>query len=51
LDADENPETARAYQIQSLPTLLIFRSGELVSATVGARPKSRLRALLDEHAA
>jgi thioredoxin 1 len=46
LDADANPETCRAYQVRSLPTLLIFRGGELVSATVGARPKSALRTLL-----
>jgi thioredoxin 1 len=49
LDADANPATCRAYQVRSLPTLLIFKGGELVSATVGARPKSALRALLTEH--
>ncbi|GIF78372.1 thioredoxin family protein [Asanoa siamensis] len=49
LDADENPATCRVYQVRSLPTLLIFRGGELVSATVGARPKSALRTLLTEH--
>jgi thioredoxin 1 len=49
LDADGNPATCRAYQVRSLPTLLIFRAGELVSATVGARPKSALRKLLTEH--
>lgn len=49
LDADENPQTCRDYQVRSLPTLLIFQSGELVSATVGARPKSALRTLLTGH--
>jgi thioredoxin 1 len=49
LDADENPATCRAYQVRSLPTLLVFRGGELVSATVGARPKSALRTLLTDH--
>jgi len=49
LDADANPATTRAYQVRSLPTLLIFRGGELVSATVGARPKSALRDLLAQH--
>ncbi|MEV0720711.1 thioredoxin [Asanoa sp. NPDC050611] len=49
LDADENPATCRAYQVRSLPTLLVFRGGELVSATVGARPKSALRSLLTAH--
>ena len=49
LDADENPRTVRAYQVMSLPTLLVFRAGELLSATVGSRPKSALRALLTAH--
>ncbi|GIF62668.1 thioredoxin [Asanoa ishikariensis] len=49
LDADANSETCRAYEVRSLPTLLVFRAGELVSATVGARPKSALRDLLTRH--
>jgi thioredoxin 1 len=43
LDADENPETSRAYGIMSLPTLLIFRAGVVTQRLVGARPKSVLR--------
>ncbi|XVV12978.1 thioredoxin family protein [Actinoplanes sp. CA-131856] len=46
LNADENPETARAHRIMSLPTLLIYENGTLTSSTVGARPKSVLRQLL-----
>ncbi|MEV4344924.1 thioredoxin domain-containing protein [Actinoplanes sp. NPDC049596] len=46
LNADENPETARAHRIMSLPTLLIYSAGVLTSSTVGARPKSVLRQLL-----
>ncbi|SNY67861.1 thioredoxin family protein [Paractinoplanes atraurantiacus] len=46
LNADENPETARAHRIMSLPTLLVYDNGTLISATVGARPKSVLRLLL-----
>ena len=48
LDADNNPDTVRTYNIMSMPTLTMFRSGEVVSQTVGAQPKSRLRAQLDE---
>ena len=47
IDADTNPATVRAYRVQSMPTLCVFRDGELVSQVVGARPKSGLRALLD----
>jgi thioredoxin 1 len=51
LDVDENPETVRRYGVMAMPTLLVFRGGELVASTVGARPKSQLRRLFDEHAA
>jgi thioredoxin 1 len=48
LDADNNPNTVRTYNIMSMPTLTMFRGGEVVSQIVGAQPKSRLRAQLDE---
>ena len=47
IDSDANPETVRAYGVMSMPTLSLFRNGELVSQVVGARPKSQLRAQLD----
>ncbi|MEV4141021.1 thioredoxin [Dactylosporangium sp. NPDC049742] len=47
IDSDANPETVRAYGVLSMPTLSLFRGGELVSQVVGARPKSQLRAQLD----
>ncbi|MCM4079288.1 thioredoxin family protein [Paractinoplanes hotanensis] len=46
LNADENPETARAHGIMSLPTLLIFQNGVVTQRLAGARPKSVLRPLL-----
>jgi thioredoxin 1 len=42
LNIDENPETARAYQVMSVPTLTIFKGGEAVSSVTGAKPKSAL---------
>jgi thioredoxin 1 len=48
LDADNNPETVRAYNVMSMPTLTMFRGGEVVSQVVGALPKSRLRAQIDD---
>lgn len=48
LNTDENPLTARNYQVMSLPTLLLFRDGEPIRSVVGARPKARLLAELDE---
>ncbi|MFE5566063.1 thioredoxin [Amycolatopsis japonica] len=47
LNSDENPLTARNYQVMSLPTLILFRGGSPVWTTVGARPKARLLADLD----
>jgi thioredoxin 1 len=39
LDVDENPQTALAYKVQSIPTLLVFKDGKLVERIVGAVPK------------
>ena len=39
INVDENPELASQYQIFSIPTFLIFKSGEVVSSLVGARSK------------
>jgi len=39
LNTDENPATARQFQIDSIPTLLIFKGGQLVDRLVGLQPK------------
>ena len=39
LNIDENPETARAYGIMSIPTLNVYSGGEVVKRIEGARPK------------
>jgi len=50
LNVDDNPRTASQFQIQSIPTMLIFKNGELVDRLIGAQPKpaivSRLSAQL-----
>jgi len=48
LDSDANPETIRAYNVLSLPTLAVFRKGEVIGKLVGARAKFTLRNELDE---
>ncbi|WP_323178670.1 thioredoxin [Streptomyces sp. NBC_01381] len=48
LDVDHNPRTAIAYNVLSVPSLLVFRGGEPVKQMVGARPKRRLLAELAE---
>jgi thioredoxin 1 len=45
VNVDENPNTAANYNIRSLPTLLVFKDGQVVDQLVGAAPKPRLKTL------
>src|SRR3974377_1263257 len=42
LTVDESPNTAQKYGIMSIPTLMLFKNGELASRQVGAAPKQKL---------
>jgi len=42
MNVDENPATAAKYGIMSIPTLLMFKNGEIASRQVGAAPKQKL---------
>jgi thioredoxin 1 len=42
LNVDENPRTASKYGVMSIPTLMLFKNGEMASRQVGAAPKQRL---------
>ena len=42
LNVDENPNTAQKYGIMSIPTLLMFKNGEIAKRQVGAQPKQKL---------
>jgi thioredoxin 1 len=44
MDVDENQVTAQRYAVLAMPTLKVFRDGEVISQIVGARPKRRLLA-------
>lgn len=44
VDIDANPEIAARYGIQSIPTISLFREGELVATTIGAKPKAVISA-------
>ena len=49
LDVDANPETMRNFQVQSIPTLILFKNGEAVKRMVGAKGKAALlRELAEE---
>ena len=49
LNTEKNMDTAMRYGIMSIPTLGIFRYGQMVDAIIGAVPKRVLKAKLDEH--
>jgi thioredoxin 2 len=49
LNVDENPRTAAQFQIQSIPTMLIFKDGKLVDRIIGAQPKQAIAAKLLTH--
>jgi len=42
LDVDSNPQTAGRYGIRSIPSLLIFKGGELVNQIIGMQPKAAI---------
>ena len=47
MDSDTSPAATARYNVRSLPTLLVFRDGEVVDRVVGAVPKAALRERLD----
>jgi thioredoxin 1 len=49
LNVDENPEISRRFNIRSIPTLLLFKNGELKETAIGLRPKPQLEQLLDKY--
>ena len=51
LNVDDNPDTARRYDVMSIPTLLVFQNGEQVKRIVGAKGKGQLLADLAEYIA
>ena len=47
LDIDESPGTASKYGIRGVPTLMVFKGGELVAQHIGAAPKTTIAQLMD----
>jgi len=42
VNIDENPQIAMQYQIMSIPTMSVFKGGEIVKTLVGSRPKAAI---------
>ncbi|GAB4237721.1 MAG: thioredoxin [Acidobacteriota bacterium] len=49
LNVDENPETAARYNIRGIPTLLLFKNGEVRDQIVGATSKDHIQRVIDAH--
>lgn len=49
MNVDENQAVPAKYGIRGIPTLMLFKGGELVDTKVGALPKAQLTAFLDRH--
>lgn len=47
INVDENPKTATKYGIRGIPTLLLFKNGEILQQLVGVRPKSEIQRAID----
>ena len=49
LNVDENPDSAARYGIRGIPTLMLFKGGNVEATKVGALSKSQLTAFIDSH--
>lgn len=49
VNIDQHGEIAAKYNIRSIPTLLLFKNGEIVATQIGAQSKPQLATLLNEH--
>ncbi len=47
VDVDENPMLSQALQIESIPTLVVFKAGKPVAANTGLMPKSELVSMVE----
>ncbi len=47
VNIDKNPETPQKYGVRGIPTLILFKNGQMVSQKVGALPKSKLVEWID----
>jgi len=50
MNVDQNPNTAGAFGVRSIPTLVLFKDGKPIETKVGALPKQALVAWIEQHA-
>jgi thioredoxin 1 len=49
LDVDQNPETASRYGIRGIPTLILFKNGQMVDQVAGNQPKEVIENIITKH--
>jgi thioredoxin 1 len=49
LNVDENPKIAEKFQVRGIPTLLLFKGGQVVESVVGLAQKDDLKKVIDRH--
>jgi len=49
LNTDENPNIAMRYGIRAIPTIILFKDGEVVDTRIGVQPKEALKQMILEH--
>ena len=49
MNIDENPKVPETYQIHGIPTILIFKGGQIVESVVGLAQKEDLKKVIDKH--
>ena len=50
VNIDDDPETPAKFHVRGIPTLMIFKDGQVVATKVGAMTKTKLQEWVDEHA-
>ena len=48
LNVDENQQTAAAFGVMSIPTMILFKNGQAIHQIIGAQPKPRIESQLDQ---
>jgi len=49
MDIDSNPKVPERYQVRSIPTVLVFKGGQVVESVIGLTQKDDLKKVIDKH--